>query len=79
MTVYLQPRHSGTARGSVDGISILLVRYEASSDGFSMAVLAKYGAILVDTIMVAIEIDVRISVAYVMECFAEVLSSTVFE
>jgi hypothetical protein len=43
-----------------------------------MEVLAKYEAILVDTIIVAIEIDVRISVAYMTDLFAAVPSSTVF-
>lgn len=43
-----------------------------------MEVWAKYEAILVDTIIVAIEIDVSISVAYTTDCFAKVLGSTVF-
>ena len=54
------------------------MKYETSSDGVSMAVSAKYVAILVNAIIVAIEIDVRISVAYMTDCFAEVLNSTVF-
>jgi hypothetical protein len=43
-----------------------------------MAVLAKYEAIFINTIIVAIEIDVPISVAYITDRFTEVLCSTVF-
>lgn len=70
---------SGEIISMPDGISILLVEYEASSDGFSIAVLTKHRATLVDTIIAAIEIDACISAAHKTDRFAEVISSTVFQ
>ena len=44
-----------------------------------MAILAKYETTLVDAVLIAIEIDVSISVARITDCFAEIEGSTVFQ
>lgn len=44
-----------------------------------MAVLAEYETLFVDAVLIAIEIDLLISAAYITDCFAELVGSTVFQ